>query len=68
MKFRHIQHPTLIIFIFVCAENRYKHEVLVDGEPVLFEILDTCPKVRQYLCHSSTYIPKLYCARNTGLH
>lgn len=26
------------------AENRYKYEVLVDGEPVLFEILDTCPK------------------------
>ncbi|XP_071439829.1 ras-related and estrogen-regulated growth inhibitor [Hetaerina americana] len=26
------------------SENRYKHEVLVDGEPVLFEILDTCPK------------------------
>ena len=27
------------------VENRYKHEVLVDGEPILFEILDTCPKV-----------------------
>ncbi|XP_046390333.1 ras-related and estrogen-regulated growth inhibitor-like protein [Ischnura elegans] len=26
------------------SENRYKHEGLVDGEPVLFEILDTCPK------------------------
>ncbi|KAF2880395.1 hypothetical protein ILUMI_25778 [Ignelater luminosus] len=26
------------------AETRYKHEVLVDNEPVLFEILDTCPK------------------------
>uniref|UniRef100_A0A1A9WRB8 small monomeric GTPase n=1 Tax=Glossina brevipalpis TaxID=37001 RepID=A0A1A9WRB8_9MUSC len=26
------------------TENRYKHEALVDGEPVLFEILDTCPK------------------------
>ncbi|XP_075228833.1 ras-related and estrogen-regulated growth inhibitor isoform X2 [Lycorma delicatula] len=26
------------------AETRYKHEVLVDGEPVLFEILDSCPK------------------------
>ncbi|GLV33708.1 uncharacterized protein CBL_11406 [Carabus blaptoides fortunei] len=26
------------------SENRYKHEVLVDGEPILFEILDTCPK------------------------
>jgi Ras-like protein family protein 11A len=31
---------------FISAENRYKHEVLVDGEPILFEILDTCPKVR----------------------
>jgi len=28
------------------TENRYKHEAMVDGEPVLFEILDTCPKVR----------------------
>lgn len=27
------------------TENRYKHESMVDGEPVLFEILDTCPKV-----------------------
>ncbi|XP_054275821.1 ras-related and estrogen-regulated growth inhibitor-like [Macrosteles quadrilineatus] len=26
------------------AETRYKHEVLVDGEPILFEILDSCPK------------------------
>ncbi|KAI4483671.1 PREDICTED: ras-related and estrogen-regulated growth inhibitor isoform X1 [Polistes canadensis] len=26
------------------SENRYKHEVLVDGEPILFEILDSCPK------------------------
>ncbi|KAL2719675.1 ras-related and estrogen-regulated growth inhibitor isoform X2 [Vespula squamosa] len=25
-------------------KNRYKHEVLVDGEPILFEILDSCPK------------------------
>lgn len=27
------------------AENRYKHEAMVDGEPILVEILDTCPKV-----------------------
>ncbi|KAJ3634540.1 hypothetical protein MTP99_007495 [Tenebrio molitor] len=26
------------------SESRYKHEVLVDNEPVLYEILDTCPK------------------------
>ncbi|XP_055840906.1 ras-related and estrogen-regulated growth inhibitor isoform X2 [Episyrphus balteatus] len=26
------------------ADNRYKHEALVDGDTVLFEILDTCPK------------------------
>ncbi|XP_068894109.1 ras-like protein family member 11B isoform X2 [Tenebrio molitor] len=26
------------------TESRYKHEVLVDNEPVLYEILDTCPK------------------------
>lgn len=35
----------LYLFILI-AENRYKHEgIMVDGEPVLFEILDTCPKV-----------------------
>nr|XP_015840087.1 PREDICTED: ras-related and estrogen-regulated growth inhibitor-like protein [Tribolium castaneum] len=28
----------------IFTETRYKHEVLVDGEPVLYEILDTCPK------------------------
>ncbi|XP_026474746.1 ras-related and estrogen-regulated growth inhibitor [Ctenocephalides felis] len=26
------------------SENRYRHETLVEGEPMLFEILDTCPK------------------------
>uniref|UniRef100_A0AAR5PZN7 small monomeric GTPase n=1 Tax=Dendroctonus ponderosae TaxID=77166 RepID=A0AAR5PZN7_DENPD len=26
------------------SETRYKHEVLVDNDPVLYEILDTCPK------------------------
>ncbi|BET00187.1 Miro-like protein [Nesidiocoris tenuis] len=26
------------------GDMKYKHEALVDGEPVLFEILDTCPK------------------------
>ncbi len=34
--------------VFVTApyiENRYKHEAMVNGEPVLFEILDSCPKV-----------------------
>lgn len=29
----------------IFSENRYKHEMMVDGEPVIFEILDTCPKV-----------------------
>lgn len=29
----------------IYTENRYKHEAMVNGEPVLFEILDTCPKV-----------------------
>ncbi|KAG8198535.1 hypothetical protein JTE90_026438 [Oedothorax gibbosus] len=28
------------------AENKYKNEVLVDNEPVLFEIIDTCPKLQ----------------------
>lgn len=35
----------LTILIFFFTENRYKHEAMVDGEPILFEILDTCPKV-----------------------
>eukprot|EP00092_Neocalanus_flemingeri_P010033 GFUD01010813.1.p1 GENE.GFUD01010813.1~~GFUD01010813.1.p1 ORF type:complete len:224 (-),score=36.83 GFUD01010813.1:33-704(-) len=26
------------------SETRYKHEIMVDGEPVIFEICDTCPK------------------------
>jgi len=26
------------------TENRYKHEAMINGEPVIFEILDTCPK------------------------
>ncbi|XP_048005618.1 ras-related and estrogen-regulated growth inhibitor [Leguminivora glycinivorella] len=25
-------------------DSKYKHEVLLDGDPILFEILDTCPK------------------------
>ena len=38
-----IQHgSTLIAYV---TETRYKHEILVDGEPILFEICDTCPKV-----------------------
>ncbi|KAL1131008.1 hypothetical protein AAG570_012246 [Ranatra chinensis] len=36
------------------AEMRYKHEVLVDGEPVLFEILDTCPKNEDELPQNET--------------
>ena len=29
----------------IFAIYRYKHEILVDGDPVIFEICDTCPKV-----------------------
>lgn len=36
------------------ADMRYKHEVLVDGEPVLFEILDTCPKNEDELPSNDT--------------
>lgn len=36
------------------SENRYKHEVLVDGEPILFEILDTCPKSEDELPSAET--------------
>ncbi|XP_055909530.1 ras-related and estrogen-regulated growth inhibitor isoform X2 [Eupeodes corollae] len=38
------------------AENRYKHEALVDGEPVLFEILDTCPKNENEMPNTSELI------------
>lgn len=31
--------------MFSVADTRYKHEVLVDNDPILFEILDICPKV-----------------------
>lgn len=40
--------PSFCSFQFsfrISPENRYRHEAMVDGEPVLFEILDTCPKV-----------------------
>lgn len=37
------------IFSNLFLETRYKHEVMVDGEPILFEILDTCPKVSTYI-------------------
>ncbi|CAG9833198.1 unnamed protein product [Diabrotica balteata] len=36
------------------SETRYKHEVLVDNEPVLYEILDTCPKTDDDLPSSDT--------------
>ncbi|EEB18099.1 conserved hypothetical protein [Pediculus humanus corporis] len=36
------------------AETRYKNEVLVDSEPVLFEILDTCPKNEDELPSNET--------------
>lgn len=31
--------------LILYTENRYKHEAMINGEPVIFEILDTCPKV-----------------------
>lgn len=40
-----------ICFIYKYIENRYKHEAMVDSEPVLFEILDTCPKVSEVDIH-----------------
>ncbi|KAK6627624.1 hypothetical protein RUM43_002526 [Polyplax serrata] len=36
------------------ADTRYKNEVLVDSEPILFEILDTCPKNEEELPSSDT--------------
>lgn len=44
ISFLHFSSFCFSSFLFF-SENRYKHEVLVDGEPILFEILDTCPKV-----------------------
>lgn len=41
------------LFLYLCIyipENRYKHEATVEGEPVLFELLDTCPKVSELSC------------------
>ncbi|TRY73804.1 hypothetical protein TCAL_09123 [Tigriopus californicus] len=38
------------------SETRYKHEILVDGEPVLFEICDTCPKLETDMPLSDTII------------
>lgn len=29
------------------TENRHKYEIMVDGEAVLCEIWDTCPKVME---------------------
>jgi len=46
------------------TENRYKHEAMVDGEPVLFEILDTCPKVNISILHktlSNIIIWNIFC-------
>lgn len=36
------------------ADTRYKHEVLVDSEPILFEILDLCPKSEDELPSTDT--------------
>uniref|UniRef100_A0A182WKJ0 small monomeric GTPase n=1 Tax=Anopheles minimus TaxID=112268 RepID=A0A182WKJ0_9DIPT len=33
------------------AENRHKYEIMVDGEAVLCEIWDTCPKVKSKLAY-----------------
>lgn len=48
----HIGH---LFFILISIENRYKSEAIVDGEAVLFEILDTCPKVREEDTHFIFY-------------
>ena len=33
------------LWLFYIFYIRYKNEILVDGDPVIFEICDTCPKV-----------------------
>ena len=40
-----LYYVTLNLLYSLLSENRYKHEALIDGDPVLFEILDSCPKV-----------------------
>ena len=39
--------------IYSTSENRYKHEAMINGEPVIFEILDTCPKVKPIIIFDS---------------
>ncbi|XP_066250580.1 ras-related and estrogen-regulated growth inhibitor-like protein isoform X1 [Euwallacea similis] len=41
------------------SDTRYKHEVLIDNDPILYEILDTCPKVSGFL------LPKSFQALNS---
>lgn len=46
---RIVLHEQIETFCWLSfAENRYKHEAMVDNEPILFEILDTCPKVNEF--------------------
>ena len=40
-----VKSPINSFKINVIIENRYKHEAMINGEPVIFEIVDTCPKV-----------------------
>ncbi|KAK7601169.1 hypothetical protein V9T40_008610 [Parthenolecanium corni] len=37
------------------GDTKYKHEVMVDGEPILFEILDTCPKTDEDFPSNEVY-------------
>lgn len=41
--------------LFIVTDSKYKHEALLDGEPILFEILDTCPKVSKSLIKRHHY-------------
>lgn len=41
------------------TEKLCKHEAMIDGEPVLFEILDTCPKDREELPNAADLVQRV---------
>jgi len=45
-----------VLLITLTTETRYKNEILVDSEPVLFEICDTCPKYETEMPRADTVL------------
>lgn len=46
--------PSIFKHQTIRLETRYKYEAMVDGEPILFEILDTCPTAASTTSTTST--------------